>query len=769
MDTTACAIEYTKVLLCYSFLMFVWPKIMFRRHLSGRSRIYQFGFCATGQLVLIATIVLSMGVVHVLNHWMIWLFFYGLPLGKGVRYILLRRERLRQVARAMITNGKKTLTGQAIRLVRQKLAGVLPFIRKDFWECLAIAIMAIYGMIYFSWASFQCPTYGFGDLYTHHSWINGLIQGKAFSEGVYPEALHCLVYVMHTLFALDTYSIMLFLGGIHIAVTLVSAYLLLRELFGWRYTALFVLTLFLTLNVYSVNGISAFSRLQYALPQEFGMAAQLLCALFFLRYLKSTRYGVEKGWLAKYCVNQELFAFTAALTSTIATHFYSTIMAFFMCAAIAIFYMWQIFTLKRLIPLLASVLCALIVACTPMAVTLASGTPFQGSIGWALSVIEGTDNTPTLETKLEGNGEESSETDQNESSLKDQIEYKLRMFYKKAYLELYGESRSRQLIILTVFALLAGIILRILLFFLPPHLKTSLAKAGLSTNTAKAYLSLTLGSVLYMALYAARAIGLPALVSDVRLCATEQLLILAVACIPLDIIFALLAIFTHRAVLCTLSYSCTAAIIAATVMSGNYHGYLYIEYSRYNAEAAVTESIKNSFPPQTYTLVSPTEVLYGSEGKAWHEELLRFVLKARSEHYTLPSEYVFLYVEKRPLVHSQIHFVQGPSWLAGKGYYSKICQTTNIASSQEPDVVNWEIDDKYVNADLSDLPLPFKAYTTIENRTAIATQAYSWCQEFARLYPSEMNVYYEDTNFVCYCFRQEPYAPYELGLSRERR
>ena len=97
----------------------------------------------------------------------------------------------------------------------------------------------------------------------------------------------------------------------------------------------------------------------------------------------------------------------------------------------------------------------------------------------------------------------------------------------------------------------------------------------------------------------------------------------------------------------------------------------------------------------------------------------------------------------------------------------------DIASEQRAKVVYEylyrQIDDKYVNADLSDLPLPFKAYTTIENRTAIATQAYSWCQEFARLYPSEMNVYYEDTNFVCYCFRQEPYAPYELGLSRERR
>lgn len=767
MDTATCAIEYGKVLLCYGLLMFVWPKIMFRRHLSGRSRVYQFGFCAAGQLVLITTVILGLGVSHLLNRWTVWLFFYGIPIGKAIRYALPRREQLRKTARAALIHGKKTLTGRAARLLRRKLAELIRLLRRDFWECLAIALMAVYAMIYFSWSSFQCPTYGFGDLYTHHSWINGLIKGKAFSEGVYPEAMHCLVYTMHTLFGVDVSSALLFLGGIHIAVTMVSAYLLLREMFGWRYTALFALALFLTLNVQSVNGMSAYARLQYVLPQEYGMAAQLLCPLFLLRYLKSTRCGLEKGKWARYCVNQELFAFFAALAATIATHFYSTILAFFMCIAIAVFYLRQALSRKRLIPLLGAVLCALVVASAPMAVALASGTPFQGSIGWALSVIEGTDGTPSLVADSEeaaGNENQAGQGD----GIGDIAAYKLRMLYKKAYAELYGESRSQLLIAFTLFAFLSGGAVWLLSALLPQKHKEKLAKAGFTSHTGRGYMALALGSVLFMVLYAARALGLHSLVSDVRLCATEQLLILAAACAPLDLLFVLLASFSHRALLSILSYGCTAAIAAAVVTNGNYHGYLYIEYSRYNIEAAVTESIKNSFPVHSYTLVSPTEVLYASEGKAWHEELLRFVLKTKTEHYTLPSEYVFIYVEKRPMIHSQIHFMRGPSWLAEERYYTEMKQVVSIDISQEPDVVSWEIGDSYGDADLSSLPLPFKAYTTIENRTAIESQAYSWCQEFARLYPSEMNVYYEDENFVCYCFRQEGHAPYELGLQRGR-
>ena len=55
-------------------------------------------------------------------------------------------------------------------------------------------------------------------------------------------------------------------------------------------------------------------------------------------------------------------------------------------------------------------------------------------------------------------------------------------------------------------------------------------------------------------------------------------------------------------------------------------------------------------------------------------------------------------------------------------------------------------------------------YTQLESRTILESKAYEWCQRFAQLYPYEMNIYYEDDDFVCYYFRQEPTAPYSLGI-----
>mgnify|MGYP006933124819 FL=1 len=124
-------------------------------------------------------------------------------------------------------------------------------------------------------------------MYRHHSWIYGLLNGTPFYEGIYPEAMHCFIYAMRVLFGVKIYSSQLFLAGIHVAVFLVSAYLLLKELFAWNGTAVLALALFLTVDLLCIDEIFSMSRLQWTLPQEFGLYTQFLCALFLLRCLKT--------------------------------------------------------------------------------------------------------------------------------------------------------------------------------------------------------------------------------------------------------------------------------------------------------------------------------------------------------------------------------------------------------------------------------------------------------------------------------------------------
>ena len=70
--------------------------------------------------------------------------------------------------------------------------------------------------------------------------------------------MHCFIYAMHTLFGIRIYSCMLFTAGIHAAVLLVSAYLLLKEIFRFRYTPMFAIALFLMLDVTKVRDLLTF-------------------------------------------------------------------------------------------------------------------------------------------------------------------------------------------------------------------------------------------------------------------------------------------------------------------------------------------------------------------------------------------------------------------------------------------------------------------------------------------------------------------------------
>ena len=56
-----------------------------------------------------------------------------------------------------------------------------------------------------------------------------------------------------------------------------------------RYTILLILAAFLTLDLVCVDEVFSMSRLQWTLPQEFGLYTQFLCALFLIRYLRGER------------------------------------------------------------------------------------------------------------------------------------------------------------------------------------------------------------------------------------------------------------------------------------------------------------------------------------------------------------------------------------------------------------------------------------------------------------------------------------------------
>lgn len=734
MDNWYWIIEYGKVFGGYLFFMFLWPSVVFGGHLKEKGKGYRFSFCVTVQVVIANTVVLLLGLFHILHPQLTAVLFYGV-------FLLALMKKL--VRHPFSFQAKK-----AVKEIWWKF-------REHLGEYSILILLLLFGVIYFSYGTSQIHSYGCGDLYVHHKWIYGLLEGKIFEDGVYPEAMHCFIYCLNALFGIRVYSSLMFLQGIHVAVFLITGYLLLRDVFHWRYTPFFVLALFLTLDLLNADQIRSFFRLQMTLPLEFGLYTQFLCALSLMRFLKNTKRIERKGKLSKYYWDENLFLFLLSLAASISIHFYTTIMAFVLCLSFAVFMLKRLLMREHFIPLTVSVLCACMIAIMPMAGACISGIPLNYSLNWAVTSMDG-EETREVEAKLLEEESTTDETPEEKIPNRSILFEKLTGVYKKGYVALYGISG-------------VGIILFVTGAVAALCLLSRRKSADWLREICRGYPPLILSAFLFVLLYAAPLIGIPEIISNERVCSTGHMLMMALMMIPADVVFSILARFCRDMVLQLLSAFSVAGIYVLTILTGHFHGYLFFELSRYNSAVEVTNSIIEEFPEKSYVIVSPTDELYSVIEYGWHEELLTFVQNCNNENYMVETEYVFIYVEKKPLQYAQAYFFDGPSWLARLKYkdiywkkYSKLYQDTGAA--QAPEINASEISDEAAQKVLVVYRNPWYIYTKLPARTNLESKAYDWCQRFSELHPEEMKIYYEDDDFICYYFRQDGDVQYQLGI-----
>lgn len=814
MTTLYWGICFAKVLLCYIFVLFIWPSVVFRKFLHDKSNIFRFCFCAVTQVVLINTAVLLLGLVHILNPWTVNILFYGTFLF-SIRNLYKPKWSHWRNFRKMVSG---TLKWRQLFLVNWKrfsrwlgrlIRNVWGRLRPHFLEYLILTVIMAYAVAYFSYSPFMDHSYGFGDMYTHHSWIYGLIGGQIFSAGVYPEGMHCVVYLMHTVTGLPAYNCNLFLGCINMFVYVLAAYCLMRDIFHWRGTPFLVLTAFLVLAAKSSDLMVSFARLQRSLPGEYGLYSMFICALFLLRFLKEELpddwYKKPKEWFK----NENLIVFSMALAASIVIHFYVTITAFFICLPFAIVFLRRVLSRRCFLPLVAAAVCGVFISVAPMAGALLSGIPFQGSIGWALAVIEGEEEE--FLAAEEGRVIEKAEEPEGASpeasvpetqtprfgkipkgfmiSKKPDVmimhrapsltilltkpaqkpPLRLRMqllwwrirekgvtFFWDGYNRLLNDTRDSRLIIYISVLIAAFCVVWRLLFMLIRPLRKF---AGAFDN----YLPIILASIFILILYAAPYLALPELIAFIRLPSTAYILLLMIAAMVIDIPLSLLQRFSPNWLQQIVALAGVAAICYFTIKTGNYHGYFYNELTRYRAAVNVTSSITESFPHNQYTIVGSTDDLYSTIQYGRHEELLKFLQTAQEKPgYYLPTEYVFIYVEKHPIQHAQYHFSSGPKWLATDVYYKTFPLGTT--TSKYPEIFASEINDEYAQRSVVGYPVRYDSYKDPETRTVINANAYKWCHDFADLYDNELKVYYEDDNFICYYFRQNTFSLYDLAI-----
>ena len=258
--------EYGKVFCGYLFLMLLWPLVVFHGYLKGKSKTFCFGFCTAVTVVIANTAVLGLGLFHILDQWLIRLGFYGVFAGalfKNTAGYLDRKYKKMMEAKfpdfrvlygkyrvlvivilffgVSYTYIKKVIHCLSFHYIKKSLqpgnwlkikVQIKEFIwnlgrraARLFWKYGLLLAVMVFGMMYFSYGAFKVCSYGVGDLYTHHKWIYGLIEGELFVEGIYPAGMHCFTYCLNTLFGIRVYSILLFLQGIHVAVFFLAVYL----------------------------------------------------------------------------------------------------------------------------------------------------------------------------------------------------------------------------------------------------------------------------------------------------------------------------------------------------------------------------------------------------------------------------------------------------------------------------------------------------------------------------------------------------------------
>ena len=175
-------VESMKVLAAYAALLYIWPSIIFRRRLKGTGLTFRFAFCSTVQIVLLNGAVLGLGLLHILNVWVMRAAFWGaLAVSAGIPLLKKKRNEHRTKARS-VKNLMMVNCGWKIFLVH-KIEKPLGFVKKEWQnykgrlpEYFILTVILLFGMAFFSNGAFQESSYGCMDQYTHHTWILGLLE-----------------------------------------------------------------------------------------------------------------------------------------------------------------------------------------------------------------------------------------------------------------------------------------------------------------------------------------------------------------------------------------------------------------------------------------------------------------------------------------------------------------------------------------------------------------------------------------------------------------
>ena len=626
-------------------------------------------------------------------------------------------------------------------------------------------ILLILGAMFWIYGRQIILTYGYraSDIPVHLSWINQMSRGKIFSKGVYPFGFHCMIYYLHTVFRIDTYVILcefFFAQVIYLHAVLLAMLKLLCKTKYLPYIGVF------TYIVGNFWAGQTYSRFYSTLPQEYGMIFVIPSVYFLIRF-----FQIHKENLKDRETRRILQCFAMAFSLTLAIHFYGTMIAGLCCIGIAMGFCFRFVKKEYFCRIMVTGILSVALAVLPMAIAFAGGTPLQGSLGWGMSVINGTQNNTSdtantsSDNKVKVTGEDGKTVEidvsklpsakkdettvvveQKKPSLGDRIRTvtdKIKVISDKikdmpnrlSKVVRTMSIRIRNIVIpvdwqkmgTAVMTAYAGLLLLGLVFC-----------AFRKTEYGAALMSVGFCMLILTVLLCAGPFGLPTLMDAAR-CSIYYAYLLPVAGVVLaDGILCFMTmprIFRNGKNVLSLGISVVLLIVLLQkdlVKNPEFSS----GYVTNGAITCLTNIIREN-EDETWTIVSANDETQMGLDHGWHYETITFLRQLEKidedTKILIPTKNIYFFIEKIPLDYSVSYAGSGQS-ISKKGAGQALPNAGGIVVYQD------------------------------ENRWIVMSRMYYWAQAFMKKYPNEMKVYYEDDQFICYRIPQNMYHQYNFAI-----
>lgn len=636
-----------------------------------------------------------------------------------------------------------------IRKVVRKLAGS---IRHHFLEW--ILLIGLFAGIFWIYSTVILDVFGYtaSDVPVHNYWINEMGKDNLFVKGIYPFGFHCVIYYLHTVFGVETFVLLRVFGMVQTLWIHMILFLFIRMCCKSAYVSYMATGIFGLVDIFGRN---TYSRYYCTLPQEFGMIFILPSIYFLYRFFDQRKKEEGKGWRVPSSSYLVWFAMSFGLT--LAVHFYDTMIAGLFCVGVAIGYFFRLFRRKYFGRVMLAGIISVVLAVLPMGIAFAGGTPLQGSLGWGMSVISGKEEGDSVEEEekieyIDGVTADAVTADAvtADAVLSEAtpagvvtseaiatgsvpIQGKIVKVAKRIGNYLW-QSVSHNVVSNAENEILQAVFLTILI-------SGALGLVLLLTK-AREYgakmLSVFTCITLIFAVLISGELGLPRLMDPNR-CSIylAYLLPITIAFAVDGIIFILCGWMKRDRILNIVSLLVLGLVGACMVQMNHIKEPSELTGLESNAAVTTLTNIREERDDFTFTICSANDELRMVEDYGYHVETVTFLRSMENSGwkriYTIPSEYIYFFIEKRPLDYTVAY--EGSGQLVSKEGAAK--------------------------------PMPWGSGISIyqgENRWVMMSKMYYWAEAFKELYPNEMKVYYESDDFICYELKQNTYSLYDLSI-----